>query len=66
MSLKEAKRLSKQGQQKLAEGDFEGAIAKFKQSLRFQNNHCWTWKPGSFGGSAIWIAIASGNGITIA
>jgi len=35
MTLSEAKRLYSQGQQKLATGDFQGAIAKFKQALQF-------------------------------
>ncbi len=35
MSLNEAKRLYKQGQRKLAAGDLEGAIAKFRQALQF-------------------------------
>lgn len=35
MSLNEAKRLYNQGQQKLAAGDLEGAIAKFQQALQF-------------------------------
>ncbi|NEQ24698.1 MAG: tetratricopeptide repeat protein, partial [Microcoleus sp. SIO2G3] len=39
MSLNEAKRLYKQGQRKLAAGDLEGAIAKFKQALQFNPNY---------------------------
>jgi tetratricopeptide (TPR) repeat protein len=35
MSLNEAKRLYNQGQQKLAAGDLQGAIAKFEQALQF-------------------------------
>jgi tetratricopeptide (TPR) repeat protein len=39
MSLNEAKRLYSQGQQKLATGDLEGAIAQFKQALKFNPNY---------------------------
>jgi tetratricopeptide (TPR) repeat protein/CHAT domain-containing protein len=35
MSLNEAKRLYNQGQQKIATGDFNGALSKFKQALQF-------------------------------
>lgn len=35
MTLSEAKRLYNQGQQKLAAGDLQGAIAKFNQALEF-------------------------------
>lgn len=38
MSLSEAKRLYKQGQQKLATGDLQGAIDKFEQALQFYPN----------------------------
>ncbi|MEB3295760.1 MAG: tetratricopeptide repeat protein [Synechococcales bacterium] len=39
MSLNEAKRLYSQGRQKLAAGDLQGAIAKFKQALQFAPNY---------------------------
>ncbi|HEY9613379.1 CHAT domain-containing protein [Allocoleopsis sp.] len=39
MSLSEAKRLYNQGRQKLATGDWQGAVNKFKKALQFHPNY---------------------------
>ena len=43
MTLSEAKRLCSQGQQKLAAGDLQGAIASYDQALQYEPNDSSAW-----------------------